>query len=66
MLDLHKRYPQWGFDRNLGYGQAGHLADLEEHGICPEHRKSFNPIKKMVEQDLVRQREAGQMEIAGL
>ena len=66
MLDLHKRYPQWGFDRNLGYGQAGHLAALEEHGICPEHRKSFNPIKKMVEQDLVRQREAGQMEIAGL
>jgi ribonuclease HII len=39
---------------------------LEEHGICPEHRKSFNPIKKMVEQDLARQREAGQMEIAGL
>jgi len=36
---------------------------LEKYGICPEHRKSFNPIKKMVEKELAQQREAGQMVI---
>jgi len=63
MLDLHQKYPQWEFDKNLGYGQPSHLAALEKYGICPEHRKSFNPIKKMVEKELAQQREAGQMAI---
>lgn len=44
MLDMHARYPQYGFDRHKGYGTAVHLAALREYGPCPEHRKSFAPV----------------------
>jgi len=41
---LHERYPQYGFAGHKGYGTAEHLAALREHGICPEHRRSFAPV----------------------
>lgn len=41
MLDLHRRYPEYGFDRNKGYGTADHLRALARCGPCPEHRLSF-------------------------
>jgi ribonuclease HII len=63
MLELHQQFPQWELDKNLGYAQPGHFRNLERHGYCPEHRKSFSPIKQMVEQELARQREADQLTI---
>ncbi len=42
---LHELYPQYGFDQHKGYGTALHLARLREHGPCPEHRRSFAPIR---------------------
>lgn len=48
MVDLAERYPQYGFESNVGYGTAKHIAAIREFGICPEHRKSFEPIKSMV------------------
>ncbi|AZY49122.1 ribonuclease HII [Bordetella avium] len=42
---LHALYPQYGFDQHKGYGTALHLARLREYGPCPEHRRSFAPIK---------------------
>lgn len=47
-LDLHQRYPLYGFDRHKGYGTALHLARLLEHGPCPEHRSSFAPVRRLV------------------
>ena len=48
MLDLHAIYPQYGFDQHKGYGTALHLNALRSHGVCPEHRHSFAPVKALV------------------
>jgi len=41
MEDLHKQYPEYGFDQHKGYGTAAHIAAIKQHGLCPEHRRSF-------------------------
>ena len=46
---LHARYPHYGFDRHKGYGTAEHLVALAEHGACPEHRRSFAPVARVLE-----------------
>ena len=48
MLELHVRYPQYGFDRHKGYGTAEHLAALRHHGASPVHRVSFAPVKSVL------------------
>ena len=45
MLALHDRYPGYGFERNKGYPTAEHLASLARLGPCPEHRRSFAPVR---------------------
>jgi len=45
MRRLHDSHPQYGFDRHMGYGTAQHLDALKAHGACPQHRRSFAPIK---------------------
>ena len=42
MMRIHKKYPQYGFDRHKGYGTRLHRAMLREHGACPVHRLSFH------------------------
>lgn len=49
MLELHARYPLYGFDRHKGYGTAAHLAALAAHGPTPEHRTSFAPVREQLE-----------------
>lgn len=46
MLDLHARHPEYGFDQHKGYGTPAHLAALRRHGPCPEHRRSFAPVRE--------------------
>ena len=41
MLDLHERFPQYGFAEHKGYITDAHTAALDEHGPCPEHRMRF-------------------------
>ncbi len=48
MSDLHLRYPQYGFDRHMGYPTALHLRALQEHGPSPVHRRSFSPVRQLV------------------
>ncbi len=43
--ELHQRHPQYGFDGHKGYPTPAHLAALREHGPCPEHRRSFAPVR---------------------
>jgi len=45
MMALHERYPDYGFERNKGYPTAEHLASLSRFGPCPEHRRSFSPVR---------------------
>ncbi|KFB73203.1 MAG: Ribonuclease HII [Candidatus Accumulibacter phosphatis] len=47
MRELHVAYPQYGFDRHMGYPTAQHLAALREHGASPEHRRSFGPVARL-------------------
>lgn len=51
MLKLHEQYPQYGFDGHKGYPTRAHFAALEEHGPCPEHRRSFGPVQRVLELD---------------
>ncbi len=53
MLELHQRWPQYGFDRHKGYPSPQHIAALREYGPCPEHRRSFAPVKKAMDRDLL-------------
>ena len=48
MVELGTKYPGYGFEKHVGYGTAAHMAAIRELGVCPEHRKSFEPIKSMV------------------
>ena len=49
MEKLHEEYPVYGFDQHAGYGTKQHLEALEKYGPMKEHRKTFEPIKSMVE-----------------
>jgi ribonuclease HII len=42
MKEMAAQYPQYGFDKNKGYGTAAHRQAIEFHGLCEVHRKSFN------------------------
>jgi ribonuclease HII len=42
MQQIHASFPQYGWDRNKGYGTATHRKAIDEWGLCSYHRKSFN------------------------
>jgi ribonuclease HII len=44
MLQLHRRFPQYGWDKNMGYGTIIHRSAIQQHGLSPYHRKSFNIV----------------------
>ena len=44
MTDLDAEYPQYGFARHKGYGVREHLEALRNHGPCPVHRRTFQPV----------------------
>ena len=50
MRKLHDAYPAYGFAQHMGYGTAAHLAALKAHGACPQHRRSFAPVKLVLDQ----------------
>jgi len=50
MCRLHDEYPVYGFARHMGYGTAAHLDALKAHGACPQHRRSFAPVKLVLDQ----------------
>ncbi|WP_443111569.1 ribonuclease HII [Burkholderia sp. FERM BP-3421] len=45
LVELHARFPMYGFDAHAGYGTAKHLAALREHGPCEAHRRTFAPVR---------------------
>lgn len=48
MCELHVTYPQYGFNRHMGYPTALHLQALRDNGPCLVHRKSFAPVAQLV------------------
>jgi ribonuclease HII len=49
MVEAHRRFPQYGFLGHKGYGTAEHLRSLRRYGPCSLHRRSFLPIRKVLE-----------------
>ena len=49
MADYDKEYPGYDFAQNAGYGTKSHLQGLEQNGVTPIHRKTFEPVKSMCE-----------------
>ena len=49
MIELDKRYPEYGFALHKGYGTAAHLRALQKYGVSPVHRKSFRPVREIIE-----------------
>ena len=45
MRDLHVSYPVYGWDRNVGYGTAGHRTAIATHGVTTIHRRSWNLLR---------------------
>ncbi|PFG12955.1 ribonuclease HII [Bacillus sp. es.036] len=45
MVKLAETYPEYGFERHVGYGTKEHLSALDEFGITEVHRKSFAPVR---------------------
>ncbi len=48
MINLAKEYPDYGFNRHVGYGTSAHLEALNIYGVSPYHRKSFEPVKSIL------------------
>ena len=48
LYELDKIYPQYGFSKHKGYPTAAHLLALRAHGICPQHRLSYAPVKALI------------------
>jgi len=50
MSYFDKVYPEYGFKNHKGYGTREHIEALKNYGICPIHRKTYKPIKKLLKQ----------------
>ncbi|PJN87126.1 ribonuclease HII [Bacillus sp. mrc49] len=47
MKEYGEKYPEYGFEKHMGYGTSQHLDALDKHGLTPWHRRSFAPVKEI-------------------
>lgn len=52
MCELAEEYPMYGFDQHFGYPTPDHLDALRRHGPCPIHRRSFGPVRDLLQASL--------------
>lgn len=50
LVALDARWPAYGFARHKGYPTPEHLAAIAAHGVLPEHRRTFGPVKRLLAQ----------------
>ena len=50
LLQLHADYPHYAFDQHKGYPTALHLERLRLHGVSPVHRRTYAPVRKLIEE----------------
>ena len=53
MQVLHEAYPMYGFNQHMGYPTPVHFDALKEFGPCPAHRKTFAPVREVMETKLL-------------
>jgi ribonuclease HII len=51
MAELALECPDYGWATNQGYGTAVHAAALEKFGVTSHHRRTFAPIRRLIDQD---------------
>lgn len=49
MIELDKAHPEYGFAKHKGYPTAEHLKLLQQYGVLPQYRRSFGPVKRLLE-----------------
>ena len=49
MKKMALEFPEYGFERNAGYGTKEHIEAIKKYGIIGEHRKSYRPIKELLQ-----------------
>ena len=49
MMSLHEIHPEYGFAQHMGYPTEAHFAALKQYGACDQHRRSFSPVRKVLE-----------------
>ena len=47
MKELSKKYPQYGWNTNVGYGSRQHIYAIVQYGATSHHRKTFAPVKDL-------------------
>jgi ribonuclease HII len=50
LFEMHDTYPQYAFDQHKGYPTALHLERLRAHGVSPVHRRSYAPVRKLLDE----------------
>ena len=50
MHELSQKYPEYGWEKNAGYPTQQHLQAIEIYGINEQYRKTFGPVKKLLEE----------------
>ena len=48
LTEMHRTYPQYAFDQHKGYLTALHLERLRAHGVSPVHRRSYAPVRELL------------------
>jgi ribonuclease HII len=50
MQRLARKYPGYGWQKNVGYGTKQHITAIESLGITPHHRKTYAPVQRVMQQ----------------
>ena len=51
MVDLAQHYPEYGWEKNVGYPTKAHIFALKKCGVTPHHRVSFRPVHNILYQE---------------
>ncbi|PIE42827.1 MAG: ribonuclease HII [Gammaproteobacteria bacterium] len=49
MIELDKQFREYGFASHKGYPTKAHISAIREYGICQLHRRSFKPVREVIE-----------------
>ncbi|MFS1518356.1 ribonuclease HII [Bacillus sp. SCS-151] len=49
MINLAEEFPQYQFEKHMGYGTKEHMTALQQFGVTREHRKTFSPVRETLE-----------------
>lgn len=52
MVELSKKYPLYDLENNKGYPTKKHIEAINKHGVLPIHRKTYSPIKDLLNEQL--------------